>query len=58
MRPEELDRFLTMHESGTLVKPEDAGYVIAGLAVFATKDLSGKFVSWNEEALASYQRNT
>jgi len=38
------------------VKPNDCGHVIAALAVSTTKELSGEFVSWDEEDLASYRR--
>ncbi|KAG8903065.1 hypothetical protein FRB99_003771, partial [Tulasnella sp. 403] len=56
MKPEEMERFVTMHEGGKLVKPQDCGHVIAALAVSATKDLSGKFVSWDEPSLAPYRQ--
>ncbi|KAI5301910.1 hypothetical protein KEM56_001228 [Ascosphaera pollenicola] len=40
---------------GKLLKPEQPGNVIANLALNATKDLSGRFLSWNDEELNSYQ---
>jgi len=56
MLPKDLARFTGLHETGTLVKPEDSGHVIAALAVQAGKDLSGKFVSWDEEAMTLFRR--
>jgi len=44
------------HADGTLVRPEDSGYVIAALAVRASKDLSGKFVSWDGEECKAFRR--
>ncbi|KAF7965686.1 hypothetical protein HWV62_42235 [Athelia sp. TMB] len=48
--------FIKAHTDGTLVKPEDAGHVIAKLALHAPKILSGKFVSWDSEECADYRR--
>jgi len=45
----EHQRFLSAHAAGNLVKPEDCGLVIAGLALGAPKELSGSFVSWDSE---------
>jgi len=56
MAPNDLAKFIKLHETKTLVRPEDSGHVIAALAINATQDLSGKFVSWDEEALAPYRR--
>lgn len=58
MAPNELARFIKLHETKTLVKPEDSGHVIAALAVKAGKDLTGKFVSWDEDAMAPFRRET
>lgn len=55
MDPKNHQSFIKKHEAGTLVKPEDCGAVIAALAIRATPDLSGQFVSWDEEKLASYR---
>lgn len=55
MAPKELERFVKLHETRTLVKPEDCGHVIAVLAIGAPSDLSGKFVSWDEEAMAPFR---
>ncbi|KAG8865223.1 hypothetical protein FRB96_000113 [Tulasnella sp. 330] len=56
MSPKDLAKFTGLYETGTLVKPEDSGHVIAALAVNAGKDLTGKFVSWDEEAMAPFRR--
>jgi len=55
MDPEDMKKFMGAYEEGKLVKPEECGHVIAKLAVYATSDLSGKFMAWNDEALATYQ---
>jgi len=49
-------RMKRAHADGTLVRPEDSGYVIAALAVRAPKDLSGKFVSWDGEECKAFRR--
>lgn len=55
MDPSELDKFATLHSTGKLVKPEDCGGVIANLSVNATSDLSGKYLSWDDEGLKQYR---
>jgi hypothetical protein len=57
MTSKDVKRFVDAHEDGSLVKPEDCGYVIAALAVRAQKSLSGQFVSWNEDQCAGYRRS-
>ncbi|KZS98052.1 NAD(P)-binding protein [Sistotremastrum niveocremeum HHB9708] len=56
MNPTDISRFIQMHEAGTLVKPEDTGYVIASLALKAPKSLSGAFVSWDKEECEEFRR--
>ncbi|KAI0677585.1 short-chain dehydrogenase [Trametes maxima] len=56
MDSEILKRFTDAHEKGELVKPEDAGHVIAALALKAPKSLSGKFFSWNGEECKGFRR--
>ena len=41
--------------SATLLRPEKPGNVIARLAVSAPQDLSGQFLTWNDEALKDFQ---
>jgi hypothetical protein len=48
MTPSDHDRFVREKEEGSLVKPEDAGRVIAGLAISGPESLSGEFVSWDD----------
>lgn len=47
--------FVKLHEEGQLVKPETCGYVLAALAVNATKELSGKFISYDGEECRPYR---
>lgn len=49
------EKFKKLHFSGQLLKPEQPGHVIAKLAVGAGKELSGKFLSWNDEELKAFQ---
>ncbi|KAJ4305223.1 hypothetical protein N0V90_000754 [Kalmusia sp. IMI 367209] len=55
MSEKDAAKFAGLKQDGGLLKPEQPGYVIAKLAVDADKDLSGKFLSWNDEALGKYQ---
>ena len=48
-------KFKELKETGGLLKPEQPGNVMARLALDAPKDLSGKFLSWNDEKLAAFQ---
>lgn len=50
------DMFLRAHADGKLVKPEDAGHVIAALALEAPPDLNGKFVSWDSEECRAFRQ--
>ncbi|PYI24809.1 short-chain dehydrogenase [Aspergillus violaceofuscus CBS 115571] len=47
--------FTTVHKDGGLLRPEQPGHVIARLVVDAPRELSGKYLSWNDEALAASQ---
>ncbi|KAK1236496.1 hypothetical protein PQX77_000273 [Marasmius sp. AFHP31] len=47
--------FMRLHSDGILLKPELPGGVIASLAIRATKDLSGQFVSWNDEKCKDFR---
>ena len=44
MLPENVKKFASMHEQGTMLKPEQPGNVMARLVLNAPKDLSGHFV--------------
>lgn len=50
------NKFVTAHIQGNLVKPEDAGYVIAALALKAPKVLSGQFINWNGDECKEFRR--
>ncbi|KAF9974214.1 hypothetical protein BGZ73_002436 [Actinomortierella ambigua] len=51
-------RFVQLHETGALVKPEVPGYILANLAVSATPDLHGKFLSYDDPKIsAQYGKN-
>ncbi|KAF3480974.1 short-chain dehydrogenase [Arthroderma uncinatum] len=53
--PKDGSRFVAAHEEGKLLKPEQPGTVIAKLILSAPQELSGKFLTWNDEVLANYQ---
>jgi NAD(P)-dependent dehydrogenase (short-subunit alcohol dehydrogenase family) len=44
--PKEAERFIEAHKQGKLLRPEQPGYVIAKLILGATRDLSGKFMTY------------
>jgi len=48
MKPEEYDDFVKAFDEGRLNKPEVPAQVIAQLAVAATTNLSGKYLSFVE----------
>lgn len=52
----EHERFLRAHADGKLVRPEDCGRVIAGLALDAPKGLSGSFISWDSEECKPFRQ--
>lgn len=65
MKHDELDRFLTMHKDGKLLKPDQPGHTIAALATKASRTqpadkdgtplgAQGAFVNWNAPELAGY----
>jgi hypothetical protein len=49
-------KFVDLHRQGKLVNPQDCGHVIASLSINGSKDLSGKFVSWDDDILAEHRR--
>jgi len=53
----ELDIFMNAYKEGRLVDPEDAGHVIAALALRADPILSGQFIAWNSDACKAYRAN-
>ena len=48
-------RFAELKNEGGLLRPEQPGHVIAKLSVSAPKDMSGKYLSWNDESLGAFQ---
>jgi hypothetical protein len=46
MDPRDHKKFKDVHASSELVRPEQAGHVIASLVVSASKALSGNFINW------------
>lgn len=56
MREEDVQRFAKAYEEGKLVKPADAGHVIAALSLKAPKELSGKFFYWDSDDCKEFRR--
>lgn len=56
MVPAQHDRFVNLHETKALLHPDQPGHVIASLAVKAPNSFSGKFFSWDEDALIAHRR--
>ncbi|KAF1352411.1 short-chain dehydrogenase [Delphinella strobiligena] len=48
-------KFKELKETGGLLRPDQPGNVMAKLAVDAPKDLSGKFLSWDDAKLSAFQ---
>jgi NAD(P)-dependent dehydrogenase (short-subunit alcohol dehydrogenase family) len=48
-------KFADLKTSGSLLKPEQPGHVMAKLVLDAPKELSGKFLQWNAEELKAFQ---
>lgn len=55
MTAEDVKKFSSAFTDGKLVKPEQCGHVIAELAYRAPSELSGEFLSWDDEKLSDYQ---
>jgi hypothetical protein len=56
MAPSDHDKFVREKTEGSLLKPEDPGHVIAGLAVNGPLSLSGEFVSWDDPRCREFRR--
>ncbi|KAI9001048.1 short-chain dehydrogenase [Trametes punicea] len=52
-----LKKYTDAYENGELVKPDDAGHVIAALSLKAPKSLSGQFVAWNSEECKEFRKH-
>ncbi len=48
-------KFAELKSSGSLLRPEQPGNVMARLVLDAPKELSGKFVQWNGEEVKAFQ---
>jgi NAD(P)-dependent dehydrogenase (short-subunit alcohol dehydrogenase family) len=48
-------KFAELKSSGSLLKPEQPGHVIAKLVLDAPRDLSGQFLQWNADELKAFQ---
>ncbi|KAF1837278.1 NAD(P)-binding protein [Decorospora gaudefroyi] len=55
MSEKDKEKFSELKSSGGLLTPEQPGHVIAKLAVGGGNELSGKFLSWNDESLKAFQ---
>ncbi|KAA8650306.1 hypothetical protein EYZ11_001365 [Aspergillus tanneri] len=55
LEPQVHAKFITVHKDGKLLQPEQPGHVMAKLVIDAPNSLSGKFLSWNDQALQDFQ---
>ncbi len=66
MKEEEMERFMTLHKEGKLLRPEQPAFTIAALATKGSRDEPrgkdgkglggvGAFVTWNEDVLEGYK---
>lgn len=49
------EKFAGLKSGGKLLRPEQPGHVIARLVVAGGKELSGKFVNWDDGSLEAFQ---
>ncbi|KAJ3002022.1 hypothetical protein HKX48_002567 [Thoreauomyces humboldtii] len=49
-------KFVELNDGGNLLHPDVPGHVIAHLALRAPKELSGRFLSWDDAALDGFQK--
>ncbi|KAL4937910.1 hypothetical protein BDV06DRAFT_202058 [Aspergillus oleicola] len=55
LEPQVHAKFTGVHREGKLLRPEQPGHVMAKLVLDAPKELSGKFLSWNDQQLEVFQ---
>ena len=55
MTASDAKKFAELKSTGSLLKPEQPGHVIAKLALDGPKELSGKFLQWDAEELKAFQ---
>lgn len=54
------EKFIQYKQEGKLLSPDTVGGAIAGVAVCREEKLqgfSGKFISWNDDALAGFYKH-
>jgi NAD(P)-dependent dehydrogenase (short-subunit alcohol dehydrogenase family) len=56
MDKHDVEKFAGLPHNGGLLRPDQPGDVIAKLVLSAPHDLSGKFLSWNDQQLAAFQK--
>ncbi|KAK5107797.1 hypothetical protein LTR62_000665 [Meristemomyces frigidus] len=56
METKDKQKFAELKSSGSLLKPEQPGDVVAACVVAPPRDLSGKFMSWDGEELQAYRK--
>ncbi|OKL62099.1 hypothetical protein UA08_02145 [Talaromyces atroroseus] len=49
------DRYDEAYKNGKLLRPEQPGHVMAKLVLDAPRELSGRFITWNDKDLAAFQ---
>ena len=49
MQPEDVAMFTKAYEEGKLIAPEESGHAIAAMALNASQEFTGKFLSWDSE---------
>ncbi|KTW28025.1 hypothetical protein T552_01887 [Pneumocystis carinii B80] len=47
-------RFMNLHQTGQLISPEDSARIIVILALYAKKELSGRYISYDDKELMEY----
>ena len=55
MREADREKYMNAKTKGFLLRPEQPGNVLAKMALGVPHDLSGSFVSWNDEVLKDFQ---
>lgn len=55
MTAKDNDKFLGLHQTGKLLRPDQPGHVMARMVLDPPQELSGKYVDWESAELASYQ---
>ena len=56
MKESEAKIFIDAHSSSKLVSRDQAGHVIASLAIAGSKDLSGRYISWDQDECADHRK--